>query len=481
MPGPATDGARGPGPEPAPPRKRPVGFNPGIFRAVRFVLYAWQRFQADGAMQRAGGLTYTSLLALVPLLAVSFALFSAFPAFERYRADIETFVFENFLPSIGSAVQGYLADFTSQTGELGAVSSGMLLVTAIMLLNTISGTFNTIWRVKETRSVVARILAFWAVLTLTPLLLGASLALSSYLYTVAIASGVESVVGQGSIGFVAELLPLGLAVFGFAGLFMFVPNFSVRPRDALVGALVASLLLELLKSLFGSIVSSEVYETLYGAIALLPIFMFWMYLCWNVVLFGAEVTAAIPEWRAGRRNPALNEAAPGDRLLAALGILRTLLAGSLATGSAAAGKTGGLPERTVVHALPMRSDVITQVLGKLEAAGWVARSDRGRWLLGRDLESVTLLELADLLAVRLHPPANDPIGRTDWGRRYLERLNDLDGAERDLFGIDLRQLLAPPVGEVVPFPGEDGEEDPESQIGLRTKLLSAVGLSWLGS
>lgn len=462
------------------PRQPSVSLVSGLGRAARFLVYVWRRFQADGAMQRAGGLTYTSLLALVPLLAVSFALFSAFPAFERYRADIEAFVFDNFLPSIGSAVQSYLTEFTAQTGELGAVSSGMLVVTAVMVLNTISSTFNTIWRVEETRGVVGRILAFWAVLTLTPLLLGASLALSSYLFAIAVGSGVEGWIGQGALAFIAGLLPLLLAVLGFAGLFMFVPNHAVRPRDALVGALVAALLLETLKSLFGSIVSSEVYETLYGAIALLPIFMFWMYLCWNVVLIGAEIAAALPEGRAGRRDPRHREAAPGVRLLAALGVLRTLLAAGMATPPGAAVRAGGVPERVVVHGVPLPADVVTQMLGTLDAAAWIARSDRGHWLLARDLATATLRDLARLLTVTLPTPEQDRLADSDWGRRYADILGRLDRAETELFAVDLRSLLAPAAGTVVIFPGEPAV-DPESDIGLKTKLAGVAALVGLGS
>ena len=150
------------------PHPRPVA------NLLGFCAYAINRFLHDDGQQRAAALTFTSLLAMVPLLAVSFAIFAAFPAYESLKGRVQSFLFEQFVPSVGAEVQGYLEQFTAQTGQLTAVGIVFLAVSAVMLLMTISSTFNRIWKVKQTRGVISRLLVFWAVLTLTPMLFGAS-------------------------------------------------------------------------------------------------------------------------------------------------------------------------------------------------------------------------------------------------------------------------------------------------------------------
>ena len=182
--GPGSRGAKPPHPAAAPKSGRTPPF-------WRFFTYVFDRFTFDACQQRAASLTFTSLLAMVPLLAVSFAIFAAFPAYSRLKGEVQSYIFENFVPQVGDVIQEYLETFTQQTGGLTAVGILFLVFTAVMLMVTISNTFNVIWRARRRRNTVARMLVFWAMITLAPMLFGASLSISSYLFAFARESGVE--------------------------------------------------------------------------------------------------------------------------------------------------------------------------------------------------------------------------------------------------------------------------------------------------
>ena len=269
---------------------------------IEFLLYVAKRIVLDQCTVRAAGLTYTSLLALVPLLAISFAIFSAFPAFDDLQIKVQPYIFENFVPQVGETVSQHLDGFTKQTGKLTAVGIVFLVGTSIMLLLAISNAFDAIWRAARNRTLVGRLLVYWAVLTLAPLLLGASVSLSGYLFTVAQASGVERFTGPLS-GF-ARFLPLLFQFGGFAILYLIMPNTSVKIRDALVGGFTAALLFEILKKSFGYYVTAfPTYETIYGALATFPIFLIWMYISWLIVLLG-------PNYAPPCRNGVMASAVP---------------------------------------------------------------------------------------------------------------------------------------------------------------------------
>lgn len=274
--------------------RRRSGFGTGL----AFLGYVFQRFLRDNCNERAASLTFTSLLAVVPLVAISFAVFAAFPAFQQMRGQLQSFVFNNFVPEIGSVVYEHIDAFTQKTGQLTAVGVVFLALTSVMLLSSVNGTFNAIWQVRESRPLVARLLVYWAVLTLSPILFGASLSLSGYLFAIAEATGVEQYAG--SFSRLTALLPVLLQIAGFSILYLVMPNYPVRRSDALFGGLAAGLLFELLKKGFGLYIKTfPTYETVYGALAAFPILLIWIYLAWLLVLLGAEMTAAMPEWRAG--------------------------------------------------------------------------------------------------------------------------------------------------------------------------------------
>lgn len=454
---------------PMPRRKKPADLFGSLFG---FAIYAALRFREDNCQQRASALTYTTLLAMVPLLAVSFAIFSAFPAFERLEDRVMDIIFDQ-IPQVGDQVRGYLEQFTAKTGSLTAIGIIFLAATAIMLLVTISGTFNTIWRVEQNRGLLSRMLVFWAVLTLAPMLLGASFSLSTYFFTVAQATGVDSVAG--GLANLAFILTFLMQTAGLMVLYLFMPNFPVRPRDGLMGGLVAAILLDLLKRGFGFYVTQfPTYETIYGAMATIPIFLIWMYLSWMVILFGAEVAAGLPEWRSGIRRPQKEGLPPVQRLSAALSLLNALLRASRD------GET--LSNRRLSRAGVLGPLAMAWATRKLEQKNYITKTDRNAWVLSRDLSETTLADLYGDLNIDLAGRVPRGHLNTAWGSRFSTVLSRMGEARDDIMATDLRALLAPPeVGEE-PLPGEEDEEveDKASKRSLNRRVLALIGLGAIG-
>lgn len=437
-----------------------------------FIAYVGKRFVADQCTVRAAGLTYTSLLALVPLLAISFAIFSAFPAFDDLQIKVQVYIFENFVPQVGETVAQHLEGFTKQTGKLTAVGIVFLVATSIMLLLTISNAFDAIWRVQGNRTLVGRLLVYWAVLTLAPLLLGANVSLSGYLFTAAQASGVERFTGPLS-GF-ARFLPLLFQFGGFAVLYLVMPNTSVRIRDALVGGFTAALLFEILKKLFGYYVTAfPTYETIYGALATFPIFLIWMYISWLVVLIGAELCAAMPEWRLGQREPnALRADSTSRRLQTSLSILYAL---------SIANRTGrGLSAATLSKVARPSTPNITKYLSDLEAANFIAHSATGDWTLTQDLELASLHDLSvrlglqqDTLAASLDP---------SWLGRYTAIQRDISRTTKQFMDVPIKSILnADQDVTVDTLIVPDSGNLSDRRNSRRARILAWIGLGWLGS
>jgi len=254
-----------------------------------------QRFIEDRCIRVASSLSFTTLLALVPLTAVTIAVLSLFPVFSTWMGVIQNFIYSNFVPAAGEMVQSHLTQFAEKTGRLTAVGLVFLVITAIMLMATIEQAFNDIWRVTNTRKLVHRFLAYWALLTLGPLLIAASLTITTEL----IALPVFDHTVTGIFGQVADwTLPLVLETGAAMLLYTVVPNTQVRWRHALAGAAFAVVLLEIAKLLFAASMKHlfASYKIVYGAIAVLPVFLIWIYISWLIVLLGAVVTAALTDW-----------------------------------------------------------------------------------------------------------------------------------------------------------------------------------------
>ncbi len=241
----------------------------------------------------AGNLAYVSLLSLVPLVAVIFALFAAFPMFSDVSLQLRHFVFANFMPATGDVIQNYIEQFVANSSKMTAVGACGLIVTALLLMYAIDSALNTIWRSTRARPKVYSFAVYWMILTLGPLLAGASLAISSYLLSLRWASELNSVIDD-----VLRIFPLILSWLSFWLLYSIVPTTRVPNRDAMTGALVAALLFELGKKGFALYITMfPSYQLIYGVLAVIPILFVWVYWTWCIVLLGAEITVTLGVYR----------------------------------------------------------------------------------------------------------------------------------------------------------------------------------------
>ncbi|WP_438696055.1 virulence factor BrkB family protein [Vibrio marinisediminis] len=259
----------------------------------QFARYLLARMLHDRVNVNAGYLAYITLLSIVPMLTVLLSVLSSFSIFANVGNIIQDFVITHFVPTAGDVVKSALLEFIGNTGKMTAVGGAFLFVAAVMLISNIDKNLNYIWRVKKKRRAVFSFSMYWMILTLGPILVGASIAVTSYVTSLTV---MDNQVLSSAYQLVLRWLPLLLSFFAFVGLYMLVPNKKVRLSHAMVGALVAALLFELSKKGFAAYITQfPSYQLIYGALATIPILFIWVYLCWLIVLVGAEVTAALGE------------------------------------------------------------------------------------------------------------------------------------------------------------------------------------------
>jgi membrane protein len=255
----------------------------------------YQRINKDGVTLLAGHLAYVSLLSLVPFIAVIFSLFALFPVFSVISGQLKSFIFANFIPATGDVIQGYLEQFVANSSKMTAIGSCGLIVTSLLLIYAVDNVLNKIWASGNKRPVMFSFAIYWTVLTLGPILLVASVAVSSYLLSMEWlnVSSVHNVVENA-----LRILPFLISCAAFWLLYSVVPTVRVPLRDALIGAVVASLLFELGKKGFALYVMMfPTYQLIYGVLAVIPILFLWVYVSWCIVLVGAEFTVVLGECR----------------------------------------------------------------------------------------------------------------------------------------------------------------------------------------
>lgn len=257
-----------------------------------------ERFREDRLGLTASSLTFTTILALVPFVTVALAVFSAFPMFGQLQGVLQRWLVDSLIPdSISRQVLGYLTQFSTKASRLGVVGLSVLLVTALMLFLTIDRTLNSIWRVRKARPLGQRVLVYWAGLTLGPLVLGASLATTSYVISSSrgLASGLP-----GGVQLLFDALEFLLLAGGMAAAYHYIPNTRVKWGHAWVGGIFVALGIELAKKVLSYYLAQvPTYSAIYGAFATVPILLIWIYVAWVILLLGAVVTAYLPSLLAG--------------------------------------------------------------------------------------------------------------------------------------------------------------------------------------
>jgi membrane protein len=391
-----------------------------------FIRYLLARFQSDGCTTAAAALGYTSLLAIVPMLTIALAMFAAFPFFAGMRDEMIQSLFANLAPGLGATVNSYLSTFMENAGKATGAGIVGLAVTALLLINTIQTSFDRIFGSTSRKTQWNRFPIYWALITLGPILFGISFSISTYFFQMGAKTDFYGV--STGVQILGNVLPFVLEAAGFALFYRLMPTRPVLIVDAIWGGLAAAFLFEAVKRLFGLYLTyMPTYQALYGALAAIPIFMVWMYVAWVITLFGAEITAALPEWRAGRRNVVAHHRR-GDQLSLSLGAL-TLLRQA---------RSHGVGVRSQDFVKELHADPVQMhgLLEQLQRANVIAYSDRGRWVLTRDLSSMTLHYLCRVLGVSL---AGGESGNVPRVGPLVERL---DKEEQALLAQSVEEALA---------------------------------------
>lgn len=405
----------------------------GPLGTVRFFL---GRMAEDNISGTAAALCFATALAIVPALAVILGTMTAFPAFDHFRVSLQNVLVSNLLPDTGLKIQDEVAAFVTAAGKLTAFGLMGLAVTALLLLFTIEGAFNRIFRVAHKRPVLLRIAVLWAVLTVTPFLIAISVTFFGY-SAAFVPTGFFTELVSVATG---HIIPALCSWGGLALLYFSVPSRRVRWRDALTGAWLSAVLFTVLGTGFGLYVKGLTpYSAIYGALAAVPVFLLWMYLIWFVILAGAVITAALSDWRLMRAGLA---SGPGVKLAVALELLDCL---------AAAFREGRImSSEELALTIQVPEAFVRPVLDQLRTNSYIASNEAGQWSLSRDLETVQLAELMHGFGFGLGP-AIDQLRDSPAGERVAAYLAPLFHTESDLLRVSLARVMRGNAGGNAPI------------------------------
>ena len=262
-----------------------------------YIIFLWLRSKEDNIKVPAGHLAYVTLLSLVPLLAVIFYMLSAFPMFSALNKIIENLIYNNFVPTSGDAIKLHMSGFIENTKQMSMMGIASLVVIALLLISTIDQTINRIWRCTNKRSKVQAFTIYWTILSIGPIIIGSSIALSSYLFSSFKEVGFLSFGQQ-----LLSLMPFVSAWLVFSGIYTLVPNQRVNFIYALIGGFITAFLFTFATDLFRLYITNfPSQQIIYGALAVIPILFLWTYFLWLIVLIGAEVTATLGEFSEEKR------------------------------------------------------------------------------------------------------------------------------------------------------------------------------------
>lgn len=262
-------------------------YNHPWFHFVRFLT---RHYFEDDCQQKAASLTYTTMLSIVPILTVLLMILSSVPALASVRAQIYEVIYSNLLPQSSIQVSQYINSFAEKSTNLTAIGIMVLFVTTVMTLTTIEKAFNQIWRVEDRSGGIKSLVRYWAIVTLGPLVLGTAFIVSSTVQSLSFLN--REVAGYGiDWSFWVQLATIIVTMAGFIGMYWFIPKARVPVKNAAIAGIFVTIVFELLKHTFGVVMTNFTsYEAIYGAFAALPIFLLWIYLSWNLILLGVEIS-----------------------------------------------------------------------------------------------------------------------------------------------------------------------------------------------
>ena len=398
---------------------RQTGWRRHAYSLIRYALMIDRHFQEDNGFVRAGALSYTSVLSIIPVLAVLFAMIGSFAPFRRYENQIMDFVLTQIMPpvqtgepssqvreDIGKRIKQFLQEKQESLREastaIGAVGVGFLVLTVISLMVTIEKAFNTIWHVTRGRTVVQRIVYYWS-LTIVPVFVVISLAAAASLSSSTIVQRLRTVpvirhiIEHALTGWLAGVIvPLLLVWVAFTALYLYLPNTSVRLKAAAVGGIFAAVMFELAKwASFAFNARFIRYSALYGAIAAVPIMLVWLYFVWVIVLVGAEVSYAFQNMKSYSREERLPTVSQSVRERVAIRVLALICKRFYMSET-----PPSLVELSDTFDLSPR--FVSDILHAMSTCGIVTEMHNGdiRYQPGRALEKITVKTVIDCLRRR---------------------------------------------------------------------------------
>lgn len=401
-----------------------------VLEIVDFAKSLAFEFVDKGCQKSAAALTYMTLFALVPMMTVMYSMFSVIPAFSGVGDQLNGVIFDNFVPETGDQIKSYLADFSSQARNLTGFGVAFLFVTAFLMLTNIEKTFNAIWGVKDARKGLSSFLLYWAVLSIGPFMLGAGMFLSTYLMWL-----VREYDQLGLAPHLLRVIPILMTASTFTLLFAAVPNCRVPLRFAMIGGLVTAVCFELLKVGFGALVANSSFKLIYGAFAVVPLFLLWVNLLWMTVLVGAVFVRTLSEQGAGTRKTKMSDI---RAVLLCLAMFRT----KAQSGDKATDKDCLSTGVSLVHWQKLRSLLVKNK--------WVVVTENGGYSFCRDLHKVTLWDVACLVNMPIDEPIPDvALLKVDaeterWLTDYLDRRGRVEDYAQGSFDLSLEELFARP-------------------------------------
>ena len=391
-----------------------------------FIRHLNRRYNQDGCRESAAALTYVSLFAVVPLLTLVYSVFSMIPAFGVFEEQVNDLIFNNFIPEAGAEIQQYLVEFSGKARTLSAVGVLILIVTSYLMLANIEKTFNKMWGAVGNRRGLSGFLLYWGILSFGPLLVGVGLLMHTYLVSFKV---VMENVDLGLTALLLEYLPWLLTWVAFTLLFIAVPNCRVNHRFAMIGGAVATVLFQMAKGLFGAIVANSSFHTVYGAFAILPLFLMWIYLCWMITLSSAELVRSLETFASSK----------GFRLP---GLTATVLICYLCWEYQQKGRT--VTERDI-RAAGVEQQHWLKLREMLLKYRFIEVTRSNHYVFTRDIEKVTLWQLVAMFGENFTKAPTTSAKRRLGDLPWIDRLDELvhKSAEqsRELFSVTLGELF----------------------------------------
>lgn len=341
-----------------------------------FVRQLGRQFREDGCTAAAAALTFTTMIAVVPFVAVVYRILSLMPEFAGAGDTITGFVFDTFLPGSSDAVLDKVREFSARANELTLVGVAVLFVTTILMLMRMEEAFNRIWHVASTRTGMVRFLSYWGIIAFGVPMVGLAVTAAGYDFGL---SYVTELRASPVMEAVRAAVPPVAAAVTFTMLYYVVPSCRVRLPHALAGGLVAALLFTGAQEAFARLVPLLHGELVYGALAALPLFVMSLYLVWVIILIGAicaRTLSLIPWEDEPDGVPPVVKCA---RVLMLLH--RAHLMG------------GAVTDADILQGVPMTRTERGRIFDVLHEGGWLRSTENKAWALGRSLESVTLWDL----------------------------------------------------------------------------------------